>query len=177
MTRIPKFLLLLVTASIAAPGAVAPAAARHALDLLLSSQFGPFVQLLTPEAKTKLTPEFLRDHVEPELQGFGSVEAVSPPLRAKSGTDDLVSFPVRFTSTTVNIQLTFNNTGMVAGLFFRTPEHPLPQLWHPAPYSRPDTFRERSVTIGSDDWKLPGTLTVPVQRAASRRPAGSRSGP
>jgi hypothetical protein len=29
-------------------------------------------------------------------------------------------------------------------------------------YSKPDSFRERDVTVGNDEWKLPGTLTVPV---------------
>jgi dienelactone hydrolase len=34
--------------------------------------------------------------------------------------------------------------------------------WERPAYSKPDSFRERDVTIGDDQWKLPGTLTLPV---------------
>ena len=34
--------------------------------------------------------------------------------------------------------------------------------WQRPSYSKPDSFTERAVTVGSDEWKLPGTLTVPA---------------
>ena len=43
-----------------------------------------FNQLLTVEAKRKLTPEFLRDHAGAEIKSFGQVEEVGKPLTAKS---------------------------------------------------------------------------------------------
>jgi dienelactone hydrolase len=33
--------------------------------------------------------------------------------------------------------------------------------WQPPAYSKPDTFTARPVSIGSEQWKLSGTLTVP----------------
>jgi hypothetical protein len=34
--------------------------------------------------------------------------------------------------------------------------------WQRPAYSKPDSFREREVTVGEGQWKLPGTLTVPA---------------
>src|SRR2546425_10392277 len=34
--------------------------------------------------------------------------------------------------------------------------------WTRPAYSKPDAFRESEVTVGADQWKLPGTLTVPT---------------
>ncbi len=137
-------------------------AARHALDVLLAAKYADFEPLLSPEAKQKLTPDFLRDHVTPEITGFGKMEEVGRPVSAKSGNRTLVSFPVRFSKTTVNIQLTVGESGQISGLYFRNANDPLPPMWERPAYSKPALFHDREVTIGSDDWKLPGTLTLPV---------------
>ncbi len=135
---------------------------RKALDLLLNTHYDEFSQLLTDDAKTLLKPEFLRDRVASEIQGFGTVEGVGEPVTAKAGANDLVSFPVRFSKTTVAVQLTLTADGHVAGLHFRPPSEPLPAVWARPAYSNPALFRERAVTVGEDPWKLGGTLTAPL---------------
>ena len=153
--------LLLAVVAVAQP---APPAARKALDLLLTEKYSEFIVLLSPVAKEKLTPEFLRDHVGPEIKGFGKAEGVGNPVTAKDGPNTLVSFPVQFEHTPVNIQFTLNGSGQVAGLYFRPVSAPLPALWNRPSYSKPETFREREVTVGVDPWKLGGTLVVPVAK-------------
>lgn len=140
----------------------APPAARKALDLLLAEKYSDFISLLSPLAKEKLTPEFLRDHVGSEIKSFGSVEGIGNPVSAKDGTNTLISFPVKCQHVTVNVQFTLNGSGQVAGLYFRPVSAPLPALWKRPPYSKPDTFSEREVTVGADPWKLGGTLLLPV---------------
>lgn len=39
---------------------------------------------------------------------------------------------------------------------------PVPKLWQRPSYSKPETFTERELTVGDDDWKLGATLTVPA---------------
>src|ERR1700722_7897552 len=154
---------LLIAALLAAPPGTQPVeAGRKALDLLLAAQYSEFNQLLTAEAKQKLTPEFLRDHAGAEIKSFGQVEEVGKPLTAKSGNVDIVSFPVRFSNTKVNVEFTLNESGQVAGLHFRSPDDPLPQVWNRPSYSKTDLFRERDVTVGADEWKLAGTFTLPM---------------
>ena len=138
------------------------ASGRKALDLLLARNFSAFGQLLTGSAKEKMGPEFLKQRVGTELDGFGKLEEIGKPVIAQSGTDHLVSFPVRFEKVAVNVQLTLNQAGLVAGLFFRPADTPLPPLWKRPAYSKPGTFREREISVGTGEWKLPGTLTMPV---------------
>jgi fermentation-respiration switch protein FrsA (DUF1100 family) len=38
---------------------------------------------------------------------------------------------------------------------------PLPPEWQRPNYSKPQTFHETEITVGNDDWHLPGTLTLP----------------
>lgn len=151
--------ILSASAFAATPQAVS---ARKALDLLLNARYDEFSQLLTDDAKALLTPEFLRDRVASEIKGFGTLEQVGEPQTAKVGANDLVSFPTRFSKTTIAIQLTLNEAGRVAGLHFRPASQPLPPVWVRPAYSNPALFRERAVTVGEDPWKLGGTLTVPV---------------
>lgn len=151
--------VLLASAFAAPPPAVS---ARKALDLLLNGRYDEFSQMLTDDAKALLTAEFLRDRVASEIKGFGTLEQVGEPETAKAGANDLVSFPTRFSNTTVGIQFTMNEAGRVAGLHFRPGSELLPPVWVRPAYSNLALFKERAVTVGQDPWKLGGTLTVPV---------------
>jgi len=151
--------VLLANAFAAAPPAVS---GRQALDLLLQGHYDEFNRLLTDDSKALLTPEFLRDRVASEIAGFGTLEQVGEPQISKVGANDLVSFPTRFSKTTIAIQLTLNEAGRVAGLHFRPASEPLPPVWVRPAYSKPALFVERPVTVGEEPWKLGGTLTVPV---------------
>jgi fermentation-respiration switch protein FrsA (DUF1100 family) len=130
---------------------------------LLNGRYDEFRQLLTDDAKTLLTAEFLRGRVASEIQGFGSLEQLGEPEVTRVGAHDLVSFPARFAKTTVSIQLTMDEAGRVAGIHFRPASgSPAPVRMRP-PYSNPALFRERVVTVGEDPWTLGGTLTVPAE--------------
>ena len=137
-------------------------AGRRALDLLLAKNFTAFAQLLTGVAKERMTLDFLAQRVGTEIDGFGKAEAIGKPVFASSGSDYLISYPVRFERVTVNVQLTLSHTGMVAGLYFRPKETPLPPVWKRPAYSNTKLFQEREITVGTGEWKLPGTLTVPT---------------
>jgi dienelactone hydrolase len=154
-------ILAFVAASLLSAQAPA-AAARKAVDLLLAANYTEFGKLLNANAKDKLTPDFLRDHFAAEVKDFGGVLDIGAPISLKAGDNDLVSFPVKFLKGTVNVQLTMDAAGKVAGLYLRPPEQPLPPVWKHASYSKADSFKERQVTVGSGDWQLGGTLTVPV---------------
>src|SRR5580692_425406 len=52
---------------------------RKALDLLLAARYFEFGELLTAEAKEKLTPEVLRDRVGAEIKSFGALQGVGEP--------------------------------------------------------------------------------------------------
>ena len=155
-------LVLIISALVIAQTPPNPAAAaRKALDLLLTQKYPELSALAAPSAKSTLTPTFLRDRAGAEIKTFGNLGTIGNPAIAKDGANTLVSFPVQFSKVTVNIQFTLNSSSQLAGLFFRPANAPLPPVWHRPTYSQPDLFRQREVTVGDDAWKLGGTLLVP----------------
>ena len=161
MSTKPVLLFVLVGAFILNAADSPNVASKKALDLLLAGKYAEFSQLLTPVAKERLTLVFLQDRVGAEIKGFGNLEQINSPVTAKSGADTLVSYPIKFSKVTVAVQLTMNDAGHVAGLFFRPAESPLPPEWKRPAYSRPELFHEREITVGDGEWKLPGTITIP----------------
>ena len=155
-------LLLLPTLAFAQSPPSPTAAARQALDLLLSEKYTELSALAAPSAKATLTPTFLRDRAGAEIKSFGKLGPIGNPVIAKDGGTTLVSFPVQFSKVSVGIQFTLNASNQLAGLFFRPADSPLPPIWQRPLYSHPDSFRDREVTVGDDAWRLGGTLLVPL---------------
>src|SRR5580658_2518368 len=87
---------------------------RNALDLLLAGKYAEFNAVLTDAAKELLTTEFLRDRVGAELKGFGTVGAIGEPVKVQAGRNTDLTFPVRFSETNVNIEITLNESLQVA---------------------------------------------------------------
>jgi dienelactone hydrolase len=155
-------LSFLIVALAGAPPAGQPVEeSRKALDLLLAARYSEFSELLTAEAKEKLTPEILQGRMGAELKSFGTLQEVGQPRALKSGSTDIVSFPVRFSNNRLNIQFNLNEAGEISGLNFRPPYDPLPQVWTRPLYSKPDLFQERDITVGTDQWELDGKFTYP----------------
>ncbi|MBZ5725405.1 MAG: alpha/beta hydrolase [Acidobacteriia bacterium] len=133
--------------------------ARKALDLLLAAQYSGLVQNFTPEVKLGVNEQTL-PKMGMQIKSWGAVEKIGEPSTRKAGLNTIVVIPVAFASQSINFQFAINPAGQVAQFFM------LPVAgggaWQRPPYSKPDAFREREVTIGEDPWKLAGTLTVPV---------------
>lgn len=146
----------------AQPAADPAGAARKALDLLLAEKYPELRTLLTVQGRERLTEDALRNQIGGRIRTFGQLSSIGEPLTGKDGSDTLVSFPLRFAAMNVNIQFTLSRSLQVASLSFRPADAPLPKLWQRPPYSHPESFTERELTVGSDSWKLGSTLTLPV---------------
>jgi dienelactone hydrolase len=155
--------LLLLSSLIFAQAPDKPVAvARKALDLLLAEKYPEIRTMLTPAALERMTVDFLHDRVGGEIRTFGEVHKIDDPVVAEDGDNTLVSFPIHFATSRVNVQFTLTRSLQIAGLYLRPPDAPLPKIWQRPAYSKPDSFTSREVTVGSDEWKLGGTLTMPV---------------
>lgn len=138
--------------------------ARKALDLLLSEKYQDLSGMFSESFRETVTLDFLQQRVSAELKEFGQAQNIGQPVLGVDGTNNLVSFPVRFSNTSVHVQFTLNHSGQVVGMYFRPPDKALPYTWKRPSYSKPESFRERPVTVGTDMWKLGGTLTVPIAK-------------
>jgi uncharacterized protein len=162
---LPCGLLLAATALLLAQPARTPeTAGRKALDLLLAEKYSELSAMFSDNFKQTVTLEFLQQRVSAELKEFGAPQNIGQPVLGSDGPNTLISFPVRFANTSIHVQFTLNQSRQVVGMFFRPPDKPLPYTWKRPPYSKPESFREREVTVGTDMWKLGGTLTVPITK-------------
>jgi uncharacterized protein len=139
------------------------ATGRKALDYLLAEKYPELRAMFNDTFKQVFTLDTLTGRFREELSAFGKAGDVGEPAVAREGSTAVVSFPVAFSKTSVTIQFNIEESGQLAAIHFRPTDAPaLPTAWEHPPYSKADAFRERLVTIGSDPWKLGGTLTIPA---------------
>jgi dienelactone hydrolase len=106
----------------------------------------------------KALPEEALGKIGAQIKSWGAVEKIGEPSPRKAGPNTIVDFPVKFAAQNINFRFIIDRDGLVAGMF----QLPGAVDWQRPAYSKPDSFREREVTVGDGQWKLPGTLTVPV---------------
>ncbi len=132
------------------------ALARKALDLLLAGKYPELHQVSTADVQKGLPLEELVK-LGQMMKGYGAMEKIGDPAMMKSGPNSIVTIPVKFANQNINFRLVINSSGLLAGLF----QLPGGVNWQRPEYSKPDSFKEREVTVGEGEWKLPATLTVP----------------
>jgi len=71
-----------------------------------------------------------------------------------------------FKNASLSLSLSFDSAGRIAGMYFKPSTEPTPSAgaYQPPPYVDLTAFTERGVTVGSGQWALPGTLSVPNSR-------------
>jgi dienelactone hydrolase len=148
--------LALAAAAFAQAPPDAAATTRKALDLLLAGRYAELTPLFTPDMQ-KAYPEPALAKLGAQIKSFGTMTKVDDPQVQKNGPTSIVVFPVHFDKQNLNVRWLVTGRGLINGMFLLPGE----AAWQRPEYSKPDTFVEREVTVGTDDWKLPGTLTLP----------------
>jgi dienelactone hydrolase len=134
-----------------------PAAiARKALDLLLAQNYPEFAALAAPQLKTNMNEQAFAK-LGAQIKGWGAVEKIGDPAVDEMGPTKVVTFPVAFADKSIKARFAVNASGQVSVMYLMPGE----TEWTRPAYSKPDSFAERPVTFGDDEWKLPGTLAVP----------------
>jgi uncharacterized protein len=64
-----------------------------------------------------------------------------------------------FEQATLDIKLVYDSAGKIAGFFIVPPQPSTP--FESASYVNPKSFRKSDIMIGTGEWALPGTLTLP----------------
>jgi dienelactone hydrolase len=131
--------------------------ARKALNLVLAGQYAEFLQMSTADVQKGL-PEAEMAKLGAMIKTYGAMEKLADPTATRSGPNSIVVFPAKFANQNINFRIIINSAGLVAGFF----QLPGGVNWQRPEYSQPATFKEREVTVGQGEWKLSGTLTVPV---------------
>jgi fermentation-respiration switch protein FrsA (DUF1100 family) len=75
---------------------------------------------------------------------------------------DIVVVTTRFEHGDLNLRFVFDKDGKIAGFFAQPIAASTPPAYVPPPYVDQSKFTEKVVTVGSGEWQLPGTLTIPT---------------
>jgi uncharacterized protein len=131
------------------------------MTLLLAGRYSALEEMFTPEMRAQLTEDVLRSQIAPQMRSLGAVEQTGEPVIQPAGSLMVAVINVKFSSAAIDWRFSVDRQGKIAGLFFQAADASHSPAWQHPSYSRPDSFREREVTVGDGAWKLPGTLTLP----------------
>src|SRR5579862_9697103 len=123
-------LILAASALLLAQAARSPEeVGKKALDLLLAEKYPDLTAMFSDGFKQTVTLDFLQQRVSAELKEFGQPQNIGQAILGKDGANTMVSFPVKFSNTSIHVQFTLNPARQLVGMYFRPPEKPLPYMW------------------------------------------------
>jgi dienelactone hydrolase len=162
-------LLTLIPLVIPGNGALAsePSSSGPALDgarfveLMAAGDFAAADARFDARMKSALPEEKLRDVWQTLQKQAGPFKARLQTRVEKQRGYDVVFVTCQFERATLDAKVVFDAAGQIAGLFF-VPSRVAAGSFSPPPYARADAYREKDFTVGSGEWLLPGTLTLPV---------------
>lgn len=142
------------------PSPKAIAAGEAAVDALAARDFAKVFSQFAAPMKAALSAEKLSatwDTIQAQAGGFVKRTATHAEVR---GMYTLVLISCDFERNKVEVLATIDSAGEIVGLQAR-PAQPA-AVYAPPDYATAAAFTDREVTVGSGEWALPGTLTMPV---------------
>jgi dienelactone hydrolase len=149
-------ILLLVTNPQDAPAAHAQAviAGLQAREFArIESEFTDRVRAALPPGRLEATWTALQAQV-------GALKSCGAPAVTAQADLQVARASCEFERAKLEVQIVFDAAGKLAGLSFHPAASPVAP-YTPPPYAAPSAFIASDVTIGTGDWALPGTLTLP----------------
>ncbi len=153
-------LVALALLPVQAGAADVAAAGKDFVNLLAKQDFAAAVARYDATMKTALPETKLRETwVAVQTQAGAFQKQVRARTQKVQGYD-VVLVTCQFEKMALDTKVVFDSQGQVAGLFF-LPSQPAPESFGPPPSANTNAFREREVKVGSGQWALSGTLTLP----------------
>lgn len=138
---------------------VLTAAAKAFVTRCEKGDFVAAVQPFDATMKGVMPAEKLRTTWQALVGQVGAFKQQTRTHSAKVQGYEIVFVTCEFAKTKLDVKVVFDGKKQIAGLFFLPEDTSLD--YRPAPYVHPSSFRSSEVTVGSGEWALPGTLTLP----------------
>ena len=144
------------------------ALARDLVDQLAVGQFDEAATNFDAKMQQVLPPDKLQETWQALLAQVGPYQGQLGARSEQRENYDLVFVTTQFAEAMLDTQVTFDDQGRVAGLFF-VPVEATPGAdgtsedgYTPPDYVQVGAFEERNLVIPSGDWILPATFTYPT---------------
>jgi dienelactone hydrolase len=144
------------------PAAPLEAIARDFVSLLSNREFEEAVGSFSAEMTAALTPEGLEAMWDglTSAEEAGEFEKVVRTTPMELAGYEAVIVTCEFVNKSLGMRLVFDREASIAGIQFVPPSKE--QVGYRAPtYAKPESFTEVECTVGSGEWELPATLTIP----------------
>jgi len=135
--------------------------ARQFLEALKNTDFQAAVRDFDETMMRVSGPEKLAEFWKQVPGMFGALKKQAAARRENLGPYSIALVTCEFEKVTLDARVVFDKNKKIAGFQF-IPSLP-PAKYEPPKYANPDFFEEKEVVIGSGDWQLPGTLTLPKE--------------
>jgi dienelactone hydrolase len=161
MFQIVLTMMAITQAPAPAAKAQTPAArAQAVVQQLMAGQFAAIEAQFTDQMKKALPEGRLATTWSGLTVQVGAFQKQSDTREEETGGLHIGIVTCAFERATLDVRVVFDQDGRIAGLLIR------PTAGAAAPYALPSyadpaSFTERDVTVGSGEWTLPGTLTLP----------------
>jgi len=146
--------------------------AKRILDLLKAEKFDDVAKEFNAQVAGLLPASQLATVWKAVLGQAGAFTAIIDEQVRTPGGVTAVILGCQFEKTALDVIVAFDAADKIAGLQLVPRQAPRPP---PAPTS--DRFKEEAVTVGGDEWSLPGTLAMPVGPIAGALVLVHGSGP
>jgi dienelactone hydrolase len=134
------------------------AQAEAIADAIFARDFARVTAQFDETMKAALPGEAFGSGWDRTAAQIGKLVTRRPVVEQRRGPYTIDVISCQFEKAALDITITFNAAGQVAGIQIRPPVAP----WTPPSYATAGTFVERDVTVGAEEWALPGTLTLPT---------------
>lgn len=138
-----------------------PVLAEEFMSDLTKKEYAQAANMFNRDLKSKISTTQLQNVWQGMNDQLGGLVKVGPP-QIEEGDPQYVTIvmPLEFSTALVNARIVFDNRKEIGGLHFSAPQSTV--AYDPPSYVDATKFTEREVVVGSDEWSLPGTLSVPV---------------
>ncbi len=146
----------------ATPSTTLETAALDFVNLLAEGKYDQAVSQFDPTMLEVLPAQKLEETTEQIKAGYGDfLDAVKFTSTEEFGYQ-IVYVTYAFQKGMLDIKIVFDDTGKITGLYFTNPNSANAASYRSPSYANADRFSEKEVTVGSGDWELPGTLSIPA---------------
>ena len=134
---------------------------RAVVELLVREDFAGASKNFDAQMKEALSPAKLAAGWKALISQVGAFKRIVGVKMEKTPRADVAVVTCEFEKSGINIHLSFDAERRVAGLFFM-PASLSKEAYRAPAYVNPAAFQEREVRVGTGEWAVPGTLTLPT---------------